>query len=212
MIVKTQLEFKDLLTHIENNITDSYQLVLAEDFIKRNIMEGVSSVKQIKDLPKDHPDYSVYKNVVENLSNDLIRIYDIDKQILEDILKNTGFSHEQVNALSNGFKFSENKIEELTSLLAKSYGNNIDILQNINSKKIMARINYKEQNENNFSDFVEYILEDVLPAQAMENIAKLSAFQRTKLNSLLETNLKFKEIFLKYKDGKELSLSEKKVY
>lgn len=210
MIVKTQLEFKDLLTHIESEIADSYQLMLAEDFIKRNIMEGVSLVKQIEDLPKDHPDYSVYKNVIENLSNDLIRIYNIDKQIFEDILKKTGFSNEQVNALSNGFKFSENKIEELTSLLAKSYGNNIDILQNINSKKIMARINYKEQDENNFSGFVEYILEDVLPAQAMENIAKLSAFQRTKLNSLLETNFKFKELFFKYKDGKELSLSEKR--
>ena len=199
----------DLLDDIEAEIEDSEFLFDFKDFFKDSLLEGAKLVKEINNSSKDTPDYYVYIDAIEQISNNLVRVYNIDKDIFEKLLTYSGFTNEQVNDLSSGIEFSEDRLKEMSILLIDSFYKKIDILQNINSKRIMARKNYQNNNDNLFSDFIEYILEDVLPAQAMENLAKISAFQRTRLNTVLNKDPIFKSIFEKYKDGEDLNLSEK---
>lgn len=200
----------DLLDDIEAGIETDHHLLDFKDFIKSSLLEGTKLVKEINVLSKDDPDYFVFKDAVEQLSNNLVRIHNINKDIFKEILIHSELTSEQVAGLSNGIEYSENKIEEMASLLVESYYKKTDILQNSNSKKMMARINYQDKSDNVFSEFITYVLEDVLPAQAMENLAKLSAFQRTRLNTVLEKDPIFSAIFDKYKENKELTTIEKR--
>lgn len=204
-----QEEFLDLLNDIEIGLDNKTSILDFKDFIKTNLVEGTKLVHSINNMSKVDPDYEVFKETIDGLSNNLVKIYNIDKNIFGEILIYSGFTNDQVDLFSSAIESSEDKVEEMTYLLAESYFKDINILQNPNSKKIMSRKNYEDKSDNQFSEFIEYILEGVLPAQAMENIAKLSIFQRTKLETVIKNDPTFKNILEKFKNGESIPKNEK---
>lgn len=210
IVMEYQEEFIDLLNDIEDGIEDKATLLEYKNFIKNNLLEGTELVQKINLISTSDPNYEVFKETVDDLSNSLVKIHNIDRNIFKEILLYSGFNLIQIDAFSKGIESSENKVEEMTNLLAESYFKGINILQNPNSKKMMSRTSYVENSGNIFSEFLEYILEDVLPAQAMENIAKFSIYQRIKLDKLIKNDPRLKDALENFKNGNTISDIDKK--
>lgn len=66
-----QEEFIDLLIDIEDEIESKEALLGCKDFIKKNLLEGTDLVQKVKEISRVDPNYEVFKETIDNLSNSL---------------------------------------------------------------------------------------------------------------------------------------------
>lgn len=208
MSFASQEDFSDFLSKLKNSKEKMENFLLYYPFIKNSLIEAVEIVKEIKTISKSDPDYKAHQHSLDTVSNNLVDVYKLDKATFSTVLDYSGFSKLQIDALAEEIDSSTNT-EAMTSLLLESFNENQNIINNPKSKKFFTKNNYELRQENEFSEFLDYIISDVLPMQKMENLAKLSIFQKARLEQVIMTNSEFKKIFEKFTRKDYISNNEK---
>lgn len=188
------------ISEIEEGFYDKSILLTDEqkEIFKTSVIEADSIAAIIISMS----DKSIQKhdNQIElnEVSSAVFKIYEIDQNILTELSSYTGLSQKQIKSLKNACKEKiENGNKALCNLF-ESTALETELISYHKNKSLFKKSNNSNKSTEQFDSFIEYIVTAGNNSVILEQIARLSIYQKQQFQKHLETNLKLNTIYTKY--------------
>lgn len=204
----------NMLDKIVSEIEDGFygKEVLKEESQKTLFKEVLISADNlasiINGLSDKAPELVDNKEPLDLASSSIYRIYEIDKDILNDLCKYSGLTDNQIKSLVNA---CENKVkleDKAVCNLFEATALETDFISYHKNKNLLKKSSETKEQINQFDSFIEYLVTTGTNSVILEQIARLSIYQKQHLSAHLEQNLVLNNIYTKYVETGKISKSD----
>lgn len=141
-------------------------------------------------------------------TNSIFNLYDIDKDILIELCEYSGLNKKQVKVLLGACSDKQKTSNKAICNLFESTALETDFISYHKNKSLFTKNSKVDSGYQQFDSFIEYLVTDGTNSLILEQIARLSIYQKQQLNSHLEQNLKLQNIYTKYVETGKISKSD----
>lgn len=178
---------KDVLAELTQK--DIFSVVLAS-------ADNLASI--VNKLSDKSPELPSSKESLDRATTCVYRIFDIDKDTLVELCDYSGLNKKQIKSLVSACDNKNKSIDKAVCNLFEATALETDLISYHKNKALFKKSGSNTEALGQFDSFIEYIVTTGTNSVVLEQIARLSIYQKQQLGAHLEQNLKLNNIYTKY--------------
>lgn len=197
-------ELENIITEIEKGLHDDKELLTEsiKEYFKSLMMEAGDVAIMLEKISSNSPQAIDEKPVLDFATDTVLRIHKISPNALSELCSYSGLSDKQILKISETCLAKENSEDKAVCFLFESTALELSLINYPKNKELLNQTkqsNYNSndttQDENTFDAFVRYLVSNGVPSVVLEELARLSIYQKLQFPDDLKVNFKLQKIY-----------------
>lgn len=194
-------ELATIINEIDNGASQVTELLnpSIKEYFKSLLLEAGDATIILESIGSRAPLSSEGKPILDFATDTILHIHQSSKEVLTTLLDYAGLTQKQIQRVNEACSQKEKSIEKSVCHLFEAEAFNLPLI-NYPKNKILLSIKKKDDGNDNLGDnsfdaFVRYLVSNGVPSVILEELARLTIYQKLQFKEDLTTNLKFQNIY-----------------